>query len=85
MLFDFGCEDVAPISWINVLFACFTLVEIRRYIYELGKCGVAQPNCVVVRVGTYLIWILFFSQNILLAPNWNDKYTPALVNKRNVS
>jgi len=32
MLFEFWCEDVASISWINALFACFiALIEIRRY------------------------------------------------------
>jgi len=32
MLFDFGCEDVASISWIFILFAYFiALIEVRRY------------------------------------------------------
>ena len=35
MLFEFWCEDVASISWINALFACFiALIEIGRYSFE---------------------------------------------------
>jgi len=45
MLLEFGCEDVAFISWIFVLFACFiALLEIGRYKINTQKLVTPSTN-----------------------------------------